>query len=136
MRIFLVCADKRLKTAMLLLLDNQPGMVVSGISDRLQGLIDQLEHAQPDVLLMEWENPLGEMKDLFTDIHNLDYPPKILYLSNRQEEREFTLNAGADYFFLTNAPPDDLLKTLNELRLSLKESQSNQLREEVETEIQ
>ena len=56
-RIFLACSDERLRIAMLLLLDQEPGMVVVGITDRLSGLLTQLEATQPDVLLLSWEIP-------------------------------------------------------------------------------
>jgi len=117
MRIFLACADERLKIAMLMLLDNEPGMVVAGISDRLQGLPNQLEASQPDVLVLAWEEPLPPITELLTNIHNLARPPVIVYLSSRAEEQETIMAAGTDYFVLTNAPPDELLSILNNLRL-------------------
>ncbi len=44
MRIFIACADERLRIAMLLLLENEPGIFVVGITDRLKGLLVQLKH--------------------------------------------------------------------------------------------
>ena len=117
MRIFLACADERLKIAMLMLLDHEPGMVVAGISDRLQGLPDQLEASQPDVLVLEWQEPLPSITELITNIHNLACPPAIIYLSSGAEEKEMIIAAGADYFVVKNAPPDELLSILNDLRL-------------------
>jgi len=118
MRIFLACADERLKLAMLLLLDHQPDLVVSGISDRLEGLSAQLEASQPDVLVLEWNEPLPSLIELITNITKLMNPPVIVYLSSRIAEKETMMAAGTDYFVLKNAPPDELLSILDNLRLS------------------
>lgn len=115
MRIFLACADERLKLAMLMLLDHEPGMVVAGISDRLQGLPAQVEASQPDVLILERNEPLPQITKLITDIQYLAHPLVILYLSGRANERDPIMAAGADYFVLKNAPPDELLSILNNL---------------------
>jgi hypothetical protein len=52
---------------------------------------------------------------LIADIHNLARPPEIIYLSNKEEHEETILGAGADYFVLTNAPPDRLISILDDL---------------------
>ncbi len=124
MRVFLTCKDERIKIALLLLVDNQPGMVVSGISDRLDGLAKQLETTKPEVLLLEWKLPLESLQNLMAEIHNLDCPPEVIFLSNKPAEREATLSAGANYFVVTNTPPDELLQILNDLRKSKKIFQS------------
>lgn len=112
-RIFLACADERLKIGMLMLLDNQPDMVIAGISDRLTGLAAQIKASKPDALVMEWEDTL--IVDRITNIHNLARPPVIIYLSNRAKEKEKIIAAGADYFVMKNAPPDELLKILKDI---------------------
>ena len=114
-RIFLACADENLRLAMLLLLDHEPGMVVVGIADRLQGLVSQLETTQTNVLLLEWELPCQEMIELFTNIHHLDSQPKIIYISSSPEEEDKMRADGADYVIIKNAPPDQLLPLLNQL---------------------
>ena len=117
MRIFLACADERLKLALLMLLDHEPEMVVAGITDRLQGLPAQLEASQPDVLILEWDQPSPQITELITNIHNLEHPPVIVYLSGRAEGQETIMAAGAEYFVLKNTPPDQLLSILNNLRI-------------------
>jgi DNA-binding NarL/FixJ family response regulator len=122
MRIFLACEDERLKISMLLLVDSQPGMVVSGISDRIDNIAQQLETSQPDVLVLGWELPMESMHDLMDDIHNLDSSPEVIFLSSSPKEREAIMSAGVDYFVVTNAPPDELIQILNDLRRSKKEN--------------
>ena len=99
-------------------------MVVAGISDRLQGLPAQLEASQPDALILERSEPLPQITELITNIHNLAHPPVIVYLSSRASEQETIMAAGADYFVVKNAPPDELLSILNNLRLSETKSQT------------
>lgn len=100
---------------MLLLLDLQPGMVVVGITDRLSGLLLQLDASQPDVLLLEWELPFPVMADLLAKIHMLGHPPEVILFSNKPEEEEVLKAAGADHFIVKNAPPDDLIPILNQI---------------------
>jgi len=114
-RIFLACADERLKIALLMLLDNDPNMVVAGVSDRLQGLLSQIVASQPDALIFALEESLPVTTSQVADIHNLAHPPVIIYLSNKEEQKESILAAGADYFVLANAPPDKLITILDDL---------------------
>ena len=115
-RIFLACSDDRLRIGLVALLDNEPSLILSGLSDNLSNLNSQLEDSHSDVLLLDWKMPLPKMKYLLTDIHSLDNPPEIIILSSRSEEREQILAAGADYFFTKDAPPNKLLETLNSLQ--------------------
>jgi DNA-binding NarL/FixJ family response regulator len=113
-RIFVACSDARLKIALLLLLDHEPGMAVMGMTDRLTGLLIQLEATQPDILLLEWELPIKEIEELLSDIHNLPHRPMITVLSNKPEEKGRIIAAGADHFIPKDAPPDDLLPILHD----------------------
>ncbi len=116
MRIFIACANGRLRIALLLFLDHEPGMTVVGLSDRLPGLLAQLEGAVPDVLLLDWDLTIQQGVTLLSDIHNLEFPPKIIVLSDKPQEEEAIMSAGGDYFLPKNAPPDMLLPTLEVIR--------------------
>ena len=114
-RIFVACSDERLRIALLMLLEHEIGMGVVGITDRLSGLVLNLEASQPNVLLLGWEIPNQELVDLLADIHNLKSPPMIIFFSSKPEEEQEIITAGADYFICENAPPDKLLLILREL---------------------
>jgi len=118
LRIFLACSNKRLRVALLLLLDYQPGMVVVGMSERLPGLLTQLEGAQPDVMLLEWELPAKPMSELLTDFQTLQCRPKVIVLSSNPETKDAIMAAGADEFIGKNAPADELLPILRRMRSS------------------
>jgi DNA-binding NarL/FixJ family response regulator len=118
MRIFLACADERLRLALLLLLDHQPGMAVVGLSDRLLGLFNQVEGAQPDVLLLDWDLSDHTMADFFANIRILERRPQVIVLSIIPQDNEAIRSIGADFIFCKNAPPDELIPVLNEISLS------------------
>ncbi len=99
---------------MLMLLEHEPGMGVVGITDRLSGLVLNLEASQPDVLMLGWEIPCQALVDLLADIHQLKRPPKVIFFSSRPEEEERIITAGADYFISEDAPPDKLLLILRQ----------------------
>lgn len=97
---------------MLLLLDNKPHTTVVGITDRLDGLIAQIEATQPDVLVLEWEIPISPMADLVSGIRKLDQPIEIIVLSSDWESQEQILAVGVDHVIMKNAPPDELITIL------------------------
>ena len=118
MRLFIACPDPKLRLALILFLEKEPGMAVVGISDRLTGLLAQLEGSEPDVLLLDRVSPLKSLATLMTQLCNLVRRPKTIVFSSRPEEKEAIIAAGADYFIPKDAPPDDLLPILNDIRLS------------------
>lgn len=115
-RVFIACADERLRLALIILLDHDPGLILVGMSDRLTGLLVQLDGSEPDVLLLDWDLPLDSMKSLLADIGGLKHQPKTIILSNRLPDKEQLLAAGAYYFISKIAPPDDLLPVLRDIR--------------------
>jgi DNA-binding NarL/FixJ family response regulator len=118
MRIFLACADERLRLALLLLLDHQPGMVVVGLSDRLLGLFSQMEGAQPDVLLLDWDLSEDKMADFFANIRILERRPQVIVLSTNPQNNEAIRATGADFIICKNAPLDELIPVLNDIGMS------------------
>ena len=116
LRIFLACADKRLKLALLMLLDHQPGMDVAGISDQLLNLEAQINASHPDVLVIEWQENLKTIKDQLTNIRGFASPPQIVCMANNPRDKEEILTAGADYFIIKNVPPDELIGILKKIQ--------------------
>jgi len=62
------------------------------------------------------------MENLMTDIYNLSYPTEFVFLSSKPEEKQSIISAAADYFVVTNTPPDELLHILDKLRMSKTEN--------------
>ena len=121
LRVFIAFADEKLRAAMLLLLGTEHGVVIVGITDRLQGLVPQVDATQPDVLLLDWELSSQSLAKLITDIRNLGHPLRIVFLSSKPENEKEVLGAGANYFIPKNAPPDKLLLFLHEQQATMTE---------------
>jgi DNA-binding NarL/FixJ family response regulator len=116
-RIFIACSDERLRIALIIFLQGEPGLAVVGFADRLESLLPQLEAAEAEVLLLEWQLTLPVLKEILNKVHQLPHPHKVIYFSSSWEELQQVLAAGADYVILKNAPPDDLLPILNKIDL-------------------
>jgi DNA-binding NarL/FixJ family response regulator len=119
-RIFIACADERLRIALLLFLEEAPGLTVVGFNERLQSLLPQLDATQADIVLLEWQLDCQALFELLASIHGLAYPHKIIYFSNNMETGQKVLANGADYVILKNAPPDELLPILDQISLQTK----------------
>ena len=117
-RIFIACADERLRIALQLRLENVPGMAVVGITDRLQNLLPQLEASQACILLLEWRLTPLAMAELLEKIHQLPSPPQVIYFASDREEEQQIRAAGANYVILKNAPPDELVPIINRSNLN------------------
>lgn len=72
---------------MLLLLDNEPGMVVAGITDRLPGLVTQLETAQAEQLLLGWNIPKKRFLTFWLTSAISDAQPKFSSYPAGQKKR-------------------------------------------------
>jgi DNA-binding response OmpR family regulator len=119
MRIFIASTDEKLRLAMLLFLENEPGMIVVGLSDRLPGLIAQLAGSQPDVLILDGELSSQPVKDLLSDLSNLEQRPRTIILTSETGGAELIRATSADYLISKNAPPDELLPILEQIRISM-----------------
>ena len=118
MRIFIASADSMFRLSLQLLLEDEPGMVVAGISDRSDGLLAQVSASQPEVLLLDWELSKQAPIDLIGDLQHLEHRPKIIALSIYPQVKEFALASGACDFNSKDVPPDDLLPILRRTRQS------------------
>jgi DNA-binding NarL/FixJ family response regulator len=116
-RIFIACADERLRIALVIFLEGEPGMTVVGFTDRLENLLPQMEAAQAEILLLEWNLSEEAMTDLLLKIHHISVQYKIIFFARDPEERRKITAAGADYVILKNAPPDELLPIVNNIDL-------------------
>jgi DNA-binding NarL/FixJ family response regulator len=116
MRLFIAEADAALRVGMQILLHEEPGLYVTGMAVQADGLLAQVEAAQPDVLLLDWHLPGRPMTELLADLKALELSPKIIVLSVRPEEKDEALAAGADAFVSKIGSPDELLvylRTMN-----------------------
>ena len=116
MQIFIATADKTLRLALLLLLESEPGMVVTGVSDRADGLPVVLEAAQPEVLLLDYELAGPATSDLVHALLRLIKSPRIVVLAMDSQTTVAALADGAYACIEKNEPPDRLLPYLRSIR--------------------
>jgi len=117
-RIFIASSNRTLRSAVQLLVDGEPGMVVTGIADRAESLLTLVGASQPDALLLDNELTKQVSGNLISALHHLEAAPKIVVFSTDPHVKATTLASGADAFISMNIPPDDLLPILRGMRLS------------------
>src|SRR5512139_4126728 len=116
-RIFIACADERLRIALVIFLEGEPGLTVVGFTDRLESLLPQMKASQAEVLLLEWPMTPESLTDLLAAIDGLSDRYKVISFARDPEEGLMILAAGGDYVIFKNAPPDELLPILNKIDL-------------------
>ena len=120
-RLFIADGNSSVRLALQMVLQQEPGMYVTGMAAEAEGLPAQIEASQPDMLLMDSYLPGASMQDLLSDIRGLETPLKIVVLSIKPEVKGPALAAGADAFISKNAPPEEMLKLI----LSFRETPVN-----------
>ena len=112
MRILLADDQPKIRFALRLLLEREPGLDVVGEAAEAESLLAQLEATQPDVVLLDWELPglsaIGGLPALRAVCPQL----RVIALSGRLEARQAALAAGADAFVSKSKPPSQLIATL------------------------
>lgn len=101
------------------LLEQDPEVKVVGTAAGAQDLEHQVRHTQPDLLLLDWDDPRLQATSLFSVLRSLRSSLKVVAFSRNQTARQEALAAGADAFVSREAPFEWLLITLRTLgRLS------------------
>jgi DNA-binding NarL/FixJ family response regulator len=111
-RIFIAEKDKDLRVALQMLINQEAGMLVTGMAVETKGLVVQIAASEPDVLLLDWHLPGMPITDLLADLQALEGRPQIVVLSVRLDEESAAMTAGADAYISKTAPPEGLLALL------------------------
>ena len=109
MRILLADGRPKVRFALRVLLERQPGLEVVGEASDACQLLTRLGEIRPDLVLLGWELPgltalgsLSGMRDVCPGL-------SVIALSGRPEARKAALAAGADGFVSKVDPPSRLL---------------------------
>ena len=109
MRVLLADDQTRVRSALQILLKQEPGVTVVGEAGEAKGLLAQIRTTHPDLVLLDWGLPdlatIGSVPALHTACSNLS----VIVLSGRPEVRQEALAAGADEFVSKVDPPEQLL---------------------------
>jgi DNA-binding NarL/FixJ family response regulator len=112
MRVLLADDQSKVRSALRLLLRQEPELSVVGEAVEVESLLAQTETARPDLVLLDWELPGLSTVDLLPALRALCPRLQVIVLSGRPEARRAALAAGADAFVSKGDPPERLLKTL------------------------
>jgi DNA-binding NarL/FixJ family response regulator len=120
MRVLLADDQKELRSAMRLLLEQEPDMQLVGEVTEVIDLIEEVGAALPDLLLLDWELPELKATDagkrLLAVLHGRHPHLLVIVLSGRPESSRSALAAGANAFVSKTEPPEKLLAALQSLR--------------------
>jgi CheY-like chemotaxis protein len=104
-------ADKRaeVRSALRLLLEQEPDVEILGEAVDTTGLLDWVRAACPDLLLLDWELPGLPVAALLPLLHQRYPQMQLIALSGRPENRQGALAAGAHAFVSKGDPPETLV---------------------------
>ena len=113
MRVLLADDQSKVRSALRLILEQQPDLNVLGEAVDAQGLLDWVRLVCPDVVLLDWELPGLSRHDLLSALRARCPHLKVIALSGRPEACQAALAAGADAFVSKGDPPEQLLAAVN-----------------------
>jgi DNA-binding NarL/FixJ family response regulator len=119
-KIFLADASSDVRLALQMMLDNEPGLNVTGLAVQAKGLLAQIEVVQPDVLLLDQKLAGESLNDFMSALQKLKPRPRVIVLSINSDEEQSSLAAGADAFFYKAYPAEELLTILRTMRDEVK----------------
>jgi DNA-binding NarL/FixJ family response regulator len=114
MRVLLADDQSKVRSALRLLLEQEPGIQVLGEAVDTTGLLDWVKEACPDLVLLDWELPGLGVDRLLPTLRELCPGLAVIALSGRPEARRAALDAGADAFVSKGDPPEQLLAAVND----------------------
>jgi len=119
MYILLADDNPEVRSALRLLLEQEPVPVeIMEVSDS-QGLFAQVKKSCPLAVLLDWELPGLKKNELLRILHSCCPEMKVIALSSKYEARHEAMAAGVDAFVSKAEPSELVLTTLYSLLPSL-----------------
>ena len=112
MYVLLAIQDPDLRLAMELLLHEQPGFSIVGVTSETQGLLALAKVTCPELVLADWSLLGASVIQTLAKMQNDENQPRFVVLDKRVEEERCALEAGADAFVVKGSPPETLLAAL------------------------
>ena len=124
MRVLLADDQVNVRSALRLLLAQEPDLDVVGEATGTEELLAQAKIVHPDLVLLDWELPGLQPTDPATDsgqqllltLHACHPGLRVIALSGRPEACQAALAAGADAFVSKGDPPERLLAAVDSCR--------------------
>ena len=112
MRILLADSQVKVRFALRVLLDRQPGLDVVGEAASVDELLSRAAALCPDLVLLDWSVAAPLAAGLLLALRRECPGLGVIVLSGRPEAREAALGAGADDFVSKGNPPEHLLAAI------------------------
>jgi DNA-binding NarL/FixJ family response regulator len=112
MRILLADDQSKVRFALRVLLERQPGLEVVGEAVDAQDLLRQVRETHPDLVLLGWELPRRSAGSLVRTLRKACPDLMVIVLSGRLQARREALAAGADAFVSKSEQPEHLLSAI------------------------
>lgn len=124
MRVLIADDQPQVRSALRLLLKQEPGVAVVGEAENVEEALELATARRPDLVLLDWELPGLRAADLSKKAKLGLLPAlrarcprvKVVALSGRPEARQAALAAGADVFVSKGDPPERLLAAVDVCR--------------------
>ena len=115
MRILLADDQQRVRLALRLLLEQEPGLTIVAEAAESEGLLAQVARTRPDVVLLDWglQGPAGE--EQVAALRRARPQMSIVVLGTRPGFEELALATGADAFVSKADPAEELLAAIRAL---------------------
>lgn len=115
MRVLLADDHPRVRRALRMFIEEEPGLSIIGEVSEAETLLSQALALQPDIILLEWELEGWPADKLLSALRALGLPTQVIVLSGRPETEHGALAAGADGFVGKADGPEQLLAELRRL---------------------
>ena len=112
MQVVLAVPDRRLRLALELFLDEEPGLQLVGTTAEAAGARALVETLSPDALIMSWSLPGCAPDTLLAELKQRQASLDVIVLGGDEAARSFALAAGASAFVMSWDPPSDLTDAL------------------------
>lgn len=112
MKICIADGQSRVRYGLRLLLEQQPGLQVTGEAASAQELNQRVRRDPPDVVLLDCELPGVPLEDLLISLRKVSPQLRVISLSGRYELRQAALQAGADAFASKAESPEKLIQLI------------------------
>ncbi len=115
MRILIADHQSKMRFALRITLERQPGLKTIGEASDAEELMAQARAICPDLAIIAWGLPGMPVGELIAALRRFCRNPRVIILGSREETRKSSLEAGADAYVCMGDTPDELQSVIDHL---------------------
>jgi DNA-binding NarL/FixJ family response regulator len=115
-RVLVADDDPKVRSALRLLLENEPDIAMVGECSTADALVDQVRSSKASVVLLDWDLPDLQSSGVIGQLRTAYPTCQLVVLSCRPEQRAEAVRAGIARFVCKGDPPESLLAALSQAR--------------------